>query len=591
MLVYGDAIRRETVGSKLANIRDFLARAEAREPWILRHGFFVAALVEAGELAQGLADRAFEARGRRDAPDPDAGAAMELTLALARLVGGSWRDGEAETTALHDPLSRLDGIARDSELTIKVPEGFAFYALYPETYFEAALPLLGRNVQVVGIRSIGTTLAVMVAAALGAPCPATVRPVGHPFGRELALAEGESLSIGPQAQLAIVDEGPGLSGSSFVAVADAASHEGIGPDRIHVFPSHGNGPGPQASEDARRFWGSARVHLRSFDDLALGPGDWRSLGSWVSDLVGEPIAPLREISGGTWREARFQDRAQWPPVHPWQERRKFLVATDSGSWLLRFAGLGRIGLDKLRRAEALAAAGFSPQPLGFRHGFIVERWHEDAAALDPFGPDRPRLLARLGQYLGYRARDFPASHDRGASAEALFKMLRVNAEEEFGKDAAGPLDDWGSVLPRLQASARRVETDNRLHAWEWLVLPGGEILKTDAVDHHAGHDLVGCQDVGWDIAGASIEFTLSPGEQRDLIDAVERVSGYAVDRAQVRFVTLCYPAFHLGYYREAIAATANAEEATRLHAAAKRYSGCLRRLLVADAEPNAHQAD
>jgi hypothetical protein len=591
MLVYGDAIRRETVGSKLANIRDFLARADAAEPWIIRHGFLVGALVEAGELAQGLADRAFEARGRRDAPDSDTDAAMELTLALARLASRSWRDGEVTVTAIQDPLSRLEGIAQDIELTIKVPEGFAFYALYPETYFEAALPLLGRDVRVVGIRSIGTTLAAMVAAALDAPCPATVRPVGHPFGRELALAEGVSLRIGPQAQLAVVDEGPGLSGSSVVAVADAALREGIGPDRIHVFPSHGNGPGPQASEDAKRFWRGAHVHLRSFDDLALGAGDRRRLEAWVADLVGEPLEPLSEISGGAWRQARFKDRAQWPPAHPWQERRKFLVKTASGTWLLKFAGLGRIGLDKLRRAEALAAAGFSPQPLGFRHGFIVEPWHEGAAALAPFGPDRPRLLARLGDYLGYRARDFPAAKDRGASAEALFEMLRLNAEEEFGKDAAALLDNWGSILPRLQAGARPIETDNRLHAWEWLILPSGEILKTDAVDHHAGHDLVGCQDVAWDVAGASVEFTLSAGEQRDLIHAVERVSGYEVDRAQVRFATLCYPAFHLGYYREAIAATADAEEASRLHAAAERYSGCLRRCLVGGAEPNVRHAD
>ena len=61
----------------------------------------------------------------------------------------------------------------------------------------------------------------------------------------------------------------------------------------------------------------------------------------------------------------------------------------------------------------------------------------------------------------------------------------------------------------LKGAVRRVETDNRLHAWEWLHTPDGRLLKTDALDHHAGHDLIGCQDITWDIAGATVELDLS----------------------------------------------------------------------------------
>ena len=79
---------------------------------------------------------------------------------------------------------------------------------------------LGPDTRVIGIRSIGTGLAAIVAAALGAKRPFTVRPVGHPFSRELRIGDGlkEQLLADPHASFAIVDEGPGLSGSSFAAV-------------------------------------------------------------------------------------------------------------------------------------------------------------------------------------------------------------------------------------------------------------------------------------------------------------------------------------------------------------------------------------
>ena len=590
MLVYGDAVRRETAKEKLDRIRHYLDEAARGQPWIVGHGWLVAAVVEAGELAQGIADRAFKARGRYDERSIELEQAMELVLALARQVGRSWSGYECHSDGALSALARLDEIASGEALTIKLPEGFAHYALYPESYFEAASPLAGRTMDVVGVRSIGTTLAAMVAAAIGTPCPETVRPTGHPFDRQLAFAGGERLGLRPNAELAIVDEGPGLSGSSIVAVAKAAAAQGVTPDHIHVFPSHGNGPGPKASVEAQHFWNTARTHVRSFDDLAFGSDDRRHVASWVTDLIGEPTGAIRDISGGVWRGLRPGDPADWPPVHPWQERRKFLVETASGTWLLKFAGLGRTGLEKFALAQALGAAGFSPPPLAFRHGFIVERWQDNATSLDPFGPGRARFLARLGQYLGFRARSVPVGPDRGASAGQLFEMLRVNAEEEFGPNGAHGLDAWRPCLPGLDADARRVATDNRLHAWEWLVLPGGDILKTDAVDHHVAHDLVGSQDIAWDVAGASAEFALSADEQLDVIELIERESGVGVSRQHVRFMTLSYPAFQLGYYREAIGSTADRSEAARLRTSAERYAAILLRNLENDSELDAPEA-
>ena len=60
--------------------------------------------------------------------------------------------------------------------------------------------------------------------------------------------------------------------------------------------------------------------------------------------------------------------------------------------------------------------------------------------------------------------------------------------------------------------------------------PDGRLLKTDALDHHAGHDLIGCQDITWDIAGATVELDLSDSERNRLCRIVAEQSGHPVNR-------------------------------------------------------------
>ena len=102
--------------------------------------------------------------------------------------------------ALRNLLHTLERLreAPDVTLTIKVPEGFSLYALYPEQYLVAAGQWLAEHQHqraqgavVVGIRSIGTTLAALVSIVLRAAgwgvYSLTVRPTGHPYDRQVDL--------------------------------------------------------------------------------------------------------------------------------------------------------------------------------------------------------------------------------------------------------------------------------------------------------------------------------------------------------------------------------------------------------------------
>jgi hypothetical protein len=458
MLFYGDPTRIEDARAKLSGIVGALRDVEAMPAGIARHGALVAAFIEAGELAQGIADAEFARRGWRDGRSPAGDAALALLTRLAVAVRFSWDSGFARLDS--PPAQAFDALGAATlpeTLRTNRAEGFAFYALYPEAYLAAAsaagLPP-GQQVKVIGIRSIGAALGALVAAATGAPPPVTLRPIGHPFRRELSLSEEleAELLADPAATFAVADEGPGLSGSSFGAVADFLEDRGVPPGRVHLFPSHGGEPGPQASPRHRARWARAHRHVVEFDALALGAA--QRLSSWAAELVGASDGPMEEISGGGWRRLRYAREADWPPVHAQGERRKFLLRAGGRTWLLKFAGLGREGERKLERARALHAAGFVPAVAGYRHGFLVEEWIGRARAPDRSGGhDRARLADRVGRYLGFRARRFPAGSGQGASLAALRGMARHNTAEAMGEEWARRLEHRTAASKASSAAA------------------------------------------------------------------------------------------------------------------------------------------
>ena|GEM_PF-186453 len=610
MLVYGDASREEDPRATLAGALACHAGAMSAPAGIRRHAALVAAFIALGALAQGLADAEFEHRGQ-DADSPVQDAALRLLAAAAESVLASWQRGlaapaagpaaepaagaaapcgdppparptveparaaAAATERRTDTLGAAAALARlplPPSIRIKRAEGFAHYALYPESYLLAARrSSLGRDTAVIGLRSIGAPLAALVAAALGAPPPVTLRPIGHPFRRSLALAPALAARLtahpGP---FAIVDEGPGLSGSSIAAVLRLLDQAGVAPTRIHVFPGHDGPPGPQASPADRALW--SRITRHPPPDILPA-----HLPAWIADLTGPAEAPPRDLSAGAWRALHHGPP---PPTHAQQERRKFLLRAGGRDWLLKFAGLGAAPEHRLAQLQPLSQSGHIPPIAGLRHGVLVQPWLEAAPLPRRLTPD---LARRIGHYLGLRAR-LPAPSP-GASPETLWHMACHNTAEALGPAAADALRRHN---PDLAALARRIRpglTDNRLHRWEWLHRPDGTPCKTDALDHHAAHDLVGCQDLGWDIAGAAIELALRGDALDALIAAAEHAAGRHVSRTLLRFYLPCYLAFQLGHWRMAEDVAPTPDEAARIRRLARRYARLLRIVIAQACRP------
>lgn len=600
MLAYGDLTRGEETGAKVERIRSGLAELAALPPGIERHAEIAALLVEAGELEQGLLDHQLEMLGR-ERPTPVAQASADLTRGIAEALLWSFRfagqlpvwEGRRAgplpivgVGSAQRALRRLTGARLPGEIPVVVPEGYAFHGLYPETYLRAAEQLRQEwtgVLRVIGIRSIGTSLAAVVAAAGKGETSASVRPGGHPFVRTLSIGvrmtgklQAAADATGSRRPLfAVVDEGPGLSGSSFGAMADWLEEHGVNPEQIVFFPSHRGPLGPHASARHRQRWETARKYVVEFEELFLGPGSAWPLERWVEDLTGPAEGPVEDLGAGRWRERLFQKRSGRPPAHLQQERRKVLLKAGGKTWLLKFAGLGSYGREKLALASELEKGGFTPPVAGLRHGFLVGLWLEGARPL-PLVPDldREALLDRVARYISFRARRLPANGRPGASPERLLEMAAFNVEQALGRKAAEPLGAWRERLPELASLARPVLTDNRMHAWEWLVTPDGKIWKTDALDHHASNDLVGAQDPAWDLAGAVVELELADEERGRLVEQVERSRRVRTPPDQLRFYIQAYLAFQMGYYTlaaQAVEAT-DPGEAGALRKRAKWYA-------------------
>src|SRR3954463_5796850 len=161
MLVYGDQQELAEPAQRARGINRTIDGGERMRAGLERHSRLVSTLIEAGRLLQGVADATF-AENRCDRRT-DAGEEIgAVVLNLGRAVCRSWDSGFRAIGEL--PRLRI-GHDWPREVGLRVPEGFAFYAVYPEAYVDAARRLkLSASARVIGIRSIGTSLAAVVAA-------------------------------------------------------------------------------------------------------------------------------------------------------------------------------------------------------------------------------------------------------------------------------------------------------------------------------------------------------------------------------------------------------------------------------------------
>ena len=573
MIVYRDQRSRADPRRLLSDLQSCIRRAEAADP---SHQQVVGILIDSGILESAVADALFP---EQDNSNPIAEGFRRLSLAAAHLLWHSWHRNPDAMAFWYCRLSKAADAAAGHALPRIVettpPEGYFHYSLYPEMYLEAAksfVTALGRvSAIVLGIRSIGSSLSAVVAASLqelGCQVESfTLRPRGHPFSRSPRMADGLAALFASRAagHFLVVDEGPGLSGSSLGGTAGWLHELGIADDHIHLFPAWRADGSRLRSSVARERWTRHLQFTRDFEEIWLGSGRLQEVFPGT----------LSDLSGGKWRTQLLGDGHPYPAVQPQHERRKYLLASEESGGptkkLLSFAGLGAAAERKVVRLAELAEAGFTPAPERLAYGFMQRPFLPGTPARP--GSGSRELLDFVAAYLAHLDGHHPA--DNITPSSCVEEMVRVNVAEGLRSTA---LEKQVERLPREAWAERPIALDGRMLAHEWIATPAG-YLKVDAMDHHDDHFFPGATDIAWDLAAACMELELGAVDRNYLVSRYRRLSSDRTIGHRLHPHATAYLAFRLGYATLAAETLGDSEDGQRFAAEQCRYHDLLVREL------------
>jgi hypothetical protein len=485
----------------------------------------------AGMVSGGLgaAARAYAgpARGRLVAARH---ALAALTVRLAGQILGADAGGTGVPSAVPAcVLAAVPGLAGD---VLRVPACFHGFDQHPDDVawlvneVRRRYPMAGVPVCVLGVRTSGSYLAPLYAAALRAAgarvTMLTYRP-GRPFLRPERALLAETARAGG---LVLVTDDPPGSGTSLARAARAAAQAGFAdPAIVLVFSSFG--AAHEVPELLSRWpavvqpWDRWSVHRR------LAPPQ-------VARVLAGLVGAHAEV-GAVWQ--------QGPPVQSdrGHVRARFAVqltdrrtgVTAEQDIVVEGAGLGYLGRQGVAVARALP--GYVPRVYGFADGLLYRDWL-------PAGPGRatppdrePGALAgTVAGYVAARQRALPApsaSVDRLGGRDPAWEVAARLLSGQYGPLAvpARPLL-LDPAVRWLLAVDHPAVADGKTDARHWLPDPAahGELRKVDFYQRGFGHLDLACYDPVFDLAGAAAD-PPAPGFEAGLRQAYEQATGHQVD--------------------------------------------------------------
>ena len=455
----------------------------------------------------------------------------ELISRLADQVMTPPRSSEANlfTALLRASMPAVSSVARDR---MRVPTCFHSFDQHPDDVrwlvraFMARYPERRGPLCVVGVRTSGSYLAPLHAAALSGCGESTVDVLTYRPGRPFLRWEHAALSAVTQAGgwVLIADDPPG-SGKSLAATARTIVRAGVPGSRIVFMLS---------------LFGSAEklpAVLREWSAVVQPWTDWsvhRRLASRpVRHALASFVGPDIEV-----REARPLGRP-YPAGERAHLRARFTVRlADRGTGeetlrnlVVEGAGLGYFGQQGL--AVAAAVRDYVPRVYGFADGLLYRDW---LPAVPHSGPDalEPALADTAATYVFARRQALPAptaSVDRLAGRNPAWEVAATVLSGQYGRLSvlAKPLL-LEPLMRRMLVHEHSTVVDGKTDLRHWLPDPAsaGELRKVDFYQRTFGHLDLACYDPVFDLAGAAADPPSHDFEEK-LRQSYQRISGERVD--------------------------------------------------------------
>lgn len=504
-------------------------------------------LIDCGELETGITDYLSGENGETSALLIKL--CRSLSINSGKIVCKLWNGKTLsdETDHIRNTINKIRVMETPGNIKVNVPEGFVYYGLYPETYIDAADRFYEKyepgNVVCIGIRSIGTQLSALVSAQLiNNNCNVhsfTVRLKGHPFSRYLVLSRELENFVRDNNHLwfIIVDEGPGLSGSTIGGTVNKLLILGVDPKKIVIFPSWESDGRNFVSKTAREIWPGFEKFVGEFQHLWIKSGKLET--GFNCDI-------LKEFSAGLWRKHLIQSEKDYPAVHPHHEKRKYLLkgkGKENNTILLaKFAGLGNYGKEIIKRGIVLGKSRFCPEIRGYANGFVIMPFIE-GVPMKPENVDE-EFIKFVAEYFALINNEFTA--ELTATWENMTAMILQNTTEGLGSEWVENAQRVIKQFPSSSYQHNVVAIDGHVMSHEWIKTENG-FKKVDSLEHWSDQFFIGCQNIAWDIAGFIIEFELEEKMKRKLVDHYIRLTNDVDIESRLPFYLTAYCAFRIGY--------------------------------------------
>lgn len=588
MLIYADHKKNFNTSEYLREIQELLKKViESR---LKDHSINTELLIRFGEFESSIVDLLYPEHDSIDQITEKLRAAAVLTghIFIYSLLSNSKKNDHfalGRAFQLQNILKEISEFNLPDSIIISLPEGYAYYGLYPEMYFEAAEKFIRtrkpEKLIVLGIRSIGTSLSAVVSACAEynfiremrslkdtrySVDSITLRPRGDYFSRQVKISDQlkEKLNSDSRTYYLVIDEGPGLSGTSLCSVAEYLSCMGISDEKIVIFPSWEPDANSFVSELSRKRWLMHEKFTSDFEEALILNGRLKS---------SLPYSTFYDISAGKWRGLFYDDDKSSPAVYQNFEQRKYILIEGPSAYFVKFAGLGHYGKRLFDRAQKLYEGGFSPKAYDMAYGFI----RYDFLKGKPLQVNEVnhQILERFASYLAFIGKYFPA--EPSVSLEDIKEMVRINVEKGIGSEWKDRLSFVEYHLPE-SFEKHSVAIDGRMLPHEWLITENG-LIKTDSVHHHSGHLLPGALDIAWDIAGTIIEFHLKGDLKEYFLNSYIEYSNDRDISKRLNLYQIAYLSFRLGYSKFADERLGESSDGAKFRDLSRYYSSMLKDML------------